>query len=220
MILVLDNEISPDYRYLGPEIARHLGDADYHELVDEPDHPPVARYDGVALSGSTHSVYDEDGRDAWFEAALDVIDTCLAREIPLLGICYGHQLINHALGGRVEPDRRRATFVEMTAYDEAESGVLTGLEPVVPVLHKDLVTELGEGMTSVARTDYDAHFCSVHETKPVWTVQFHPEYTEPLVENTPDWDPGDHTFEESNSTRVFDNFDRHVARLRGEAVQS
>jgi GMP synthase (glutamine-hydrolysing) len=207
VILVLENEIQPDYRVLGPEIARFLPETTYHVIVDDPEHPPVERFDGVVLSGSTDSVYGD--HDAWFDAELELIDRCVEAEIPLLGVCYGHQIINHALGGTVEADRRRATFVEMTEHDRSEAGVLTGVEPVVPALHGDLVTELGDGMESVARTEYDPHFCSRHREAPVWTVQFHPEYTAAISEEVDDWDPGDHSFEEVTAPRVFDNFARH-----------
>lgn len=219
MILVLDNEIRPDYRYLGPEIARMLPETEYHVIVEEPDHPPIEKYDGVVLSGSTHSVYDQEDRGEWYEAELELLERCLDAEIPVLGICYGHQLINYALGGEVEHDHRRATFVEMIEYDRSSDGVLEGVNPIVPVLHGDLVTELGEKMSSVARTDYDDNFCTVHDEKPVWTVQFHPEYTEEVVDNTADWDPGKYSFEESTATRVFDNFAEHVARQSRPAKQ-
>ena len=208
MILVLDNEVQPDYRVLAPEIARQLGDAEYHVIVDDPDHPPVERFDGVVLSGSTHSVYADDPGE-WFEVELDIVEQCIAEDIPLLGDCYGHQLVNYALGGRVEPDERRATFVEMTEYDDSPEGVLTGVDPIVPVLHGDLVVELGDGMESAARTAYDPNFCSRHREAPVWTVQFHPELVDPIAEEVDDWDPGDHSFEESTATRVLDNFARH-----------
>ena len=208
MILVLDNEIRPDYRILAPEIARLLPDAEYHVVVDDPAHPPVDRFDGVVLSGSTDSVYDDDHGE-WFDVELDLIDRCLAGGIPLLGVCYGHQLVNYALGGRVEHDHRRATFVEMLEYDRSDAGVLAGVEPVVPALHGDLVAELGEGMESTARTGYDDNFCSRHRDAPVWTVQFHPEYTAAISEEVSDWDPGAHSFAEVTATRVFDNFARH-----------
>ena len=207
MILVLDNEIKPNYRILGPQIAEFLPDAEYHVIVEEPEHPPVDEFDGVVLSGSTHSVYGD--HDAWFDAELDIIDRCLDEGVPLLGDCYGHQIVNYALGGEVEPDRRRATFVEMVEYDQSETGVLTGVEPVVPVLHGDLVVELGDGMESVARTEYDPNFCSRHRDAPVWTVQFHPEYTAKISEDVSDWDPSDHSFDEVTAPRVFDNFARH-----------
>lgn len=219
MILVLDNEIRPDYRYLGPEIDRLLPDSEYHVIVEEPEHPPVEEYDGVVLSGSTHSVYDTENRGEWYDAEVALLERCLEAEIPVLGICYGHQLINYALGGEVEKDRRRATFVEMIEYDRSSDGVLEGVNPVVPVLHSDLVTERGEKMSSVARTDYDDNFCTVHEEKPVWTVQFHPEYTERVVAKTSDWDPGDHAFEESTATRALENFAEHVARQSRTATQ-
>lgn len=214
MILVLENEVNPEYRYLGPEIVRLLGDAEYHVIVDEPNHPPVAQFDGVVLTGSTDSVYEDDHGE-WFDVELDLIRGCIDEGIPLLGVCYGHQIINHALGGRVESDRRRATFVEMIEYDDTPNGVLGGVEPVVPVLHGDLVVERGEGMQSVARTAYDDNFCTRHRDAPVWTVQFHPEYNEELERRASDWDPGNHSFDEVTATRVFDNFARHCGALVG-----
>ena len=48
MILVLDLEVQPDYRYLGPEIAHHLsGETEYRVFVDDPVQPDLDRYDGV-----------------------------------------------------------------------------------------------------------------------------------------------------------------------------
>ncbi len=208
MILVLDNEVKPDYRILAPEIARQIGDAEYHVIVEEPDHPPIDRFDGVVLSGSTDSVYDDDHGE-WFDVELDLVEHCIEEKIPLLGDCYGHQLVNYALGGRVESDDRRATFVEMVEYDDSLDGVLAGVDPIVPVLHGDLVVELGAGMESVARTEYDDNFCSRHRDAPVWTVQFHPELTPEIAAEVDDWDPGAYTFEDTNVSRVIDNFVRH-----------
>lgn len=207
VILVVENEVNPEYRYLGPEIARLLPEAAYHVIVEDPDHPSVERFDGVVLSGSTDSVYaDEHGE--WFDAELALIRRCVEESIPLLGICYGHQIINHALGGRVESDQRRATLVEMTEYDQSPGSVLAGVDPVVPALHGDLVVERGEGMASVARTAYDDNFCTRHREAPAWTVQFHPEFTADLDRQPDDWDPGEHSFAAVNAPRVFDNFAR------------
>ncbi len=211
MILVVDNEIHPQNRFLGPEIVHHLPDADRHVLPENPDHPPISNYDGVVLSGSSHSVYDETTRDEWFTAAINLTTKCLDYEIPLLGICYGHQLINYALGGSVAGDTRRATFVEMRGYSQTADGVLAGVNPVVPVLHGDVVTEPGRDLTSVARTSYDDNFCSIHTEKPVWTVQFHPDFTNRVVDKVSDWDPGPYSFADTNATLVFDNFADHVA---------
>ena len=203
MILVLDDEVQPDYRYLGPEIARFLPESDYQVFVDDTVVSDIDTYDGVVISGSTASVYDDCY--PWLDDQIRLIKACIEREIPLLGICFGHQLINAALGGTVEKDRRRATFVELTDRD-TEDAILDGVKPIVPVLHSDLVTSLGKNMCSTAATAYNDYFCTRHTDAPVWSVQFHPEFTERVKDQPNDWSSGDHSFSECNSNRIFDNF--------------
>lgn len=203
MILVLDDEVQPDYRYLGPEIARILPESEYRVYVDDPFDPDLDAYDGVVVSGSTASAYDESEAD-WIDPQSRLIRRCVDAGVPLLGICFGHQLVNLVLGGSVESDRRRATFVEME--QTADDAVLDGVEPVVPVLHADLVTERGRGMVTTARTAYSENFCTRHRSAPVWTVQFHPEFTSRVADNPSDWDPGDYSFDDCNATRVLENF--------------
>lgn len=210
MILVLDLEVQPKYRYLGPEITRLLpGETEYREFVDEPVQPDLDAYDGVVLSGSTASVY-EDSHDTWLEPATELVQRCHDRHLPLLGICFGHQLIHQALGGVVEEDRRRATFVEMEST--RDDTVLADLEAVVPVLHADLVVEPGDELITTARTDYNDHFCSRHADAPIWTVQFHPEFTERVKDEPSDWADGDQSFDDSNATRVLEHFDSYCQK--------
>jgi GMP synthase (glutamine-hydrolysing) len=204
MILVLDDEVRPDYRYLGPEIVHFLDDAEYRVYAEDSTAPDLAAYDGIVLSGSTASVYDPDHAD-WVATQSELVRRCLSEEIPLLGICFGHQLVNRALGGTVEEDRRRATFVEMEQIEP--DPVLAGVESLVPVLHSDLVTEPGTGMTVTASTSYNEAFCTRHESAPAWTVQFHPEFTGRVADRPSDWDPGDGSFEASTATRVLSNFE-------------
>ena len=210
-ILVLDTEVKPDYRFLGPEIARHTpGETEYKEFVPDPEPPALEEYAGVVLSGSTASVYDRETHGEWLDPEFDIIQECIAEEIPLLGVCFGHQAVNAALGGEVVGDTRRATFVGMERTGEAP--ILDGVGAVVPVLHADVVTELGEGMVPTARTAYNEFFCSRHADAPVWTVQFHPEFTAAVRDEPSDWNPGEHGFADTNSTRVFENFRDQVDR--------
>lgn len=208
MILVLDLEVQPDYRYLAPEIARLTpGETEYRVFVDEPFQPELEPYDGVILSGSTAGVYEDEHAD-WIEPAERLVRRCRDAPVPLLGVCFGHQLIHQALGGVVERDERRATFVELESNVDGDLTV-DGLEPVVPVLHADLVVDPADELASTARTDYNAHFCSRHTDAPIWTVQFHPEFTERVRDKPDDWADGDHSFEDSNATRVLENFERY-----------
>ena len=204
MILVLDLEVQPDYRYLGPEIARLLpAETEYRVFVDEPTLPTVTDYDGIVLSGSTASVYDDDHAE-WVDPAAELVRRCREASVPLLGVCFGHQLVHQALGGTVENDHRRATFVEMEVTDD--DAVLEGVDAVVPVLHADLVVEPADGLVSTARTAYNDHFCSRDADAPIWTVQFHPEFTERVADEPSDWDDGEHAFADSSATRVLENF--------------
>lgn len=212
MILVLDTEVKPHYRYLGPEIAHHTpGETEYREFVEDPTFPDLEAYDGVIFSGSTAGVYEREEHREWLDVEFDIIRQCVDEDVPLLGVCFGHQAVNAALGGEVVNDTRRATFVEMEKT--REDAILAGVNDVVPVLHADLVTELGDGMVATARTDYNEFFCSRHEAAPVWTVQFHPEFTERVRDEPSDFDPGGFEFEDSNATLVFENFREQVDRL-------
>ncbi|MBP2252399.1 GMP synthase (glutamine-hydrolyzing) [Halarchaeum solikamskense] len=208
MISVLDTEVEPDYRYLGPEIARLLSASDYRVFADDPTPPDLDDVDGIVLSGSTASVYDDHD---WIDPESRLVKRCVERNVPLLGICFGHQLVNQALGGTVERDERRATFVKMSRTDP-EDAVLDGVAPIVPVLHADVVTELGDGMVATASTSYSDYFCSRHVDAPLWTVQFHPEFTERVVGEPDDFTPGAYGFADSNATRVLDNFARVCER--------
>jgi len=203
MILVLDDEVQPEYRYLGPEIEHFTPSSDYHVYAEDTQIPPLEAYDGIVISGSTASVY-EDGYP-WFDEQMELVRTCIEQQLPVLGVCFGHQLVNYALGGDVTEDRRRATFVEMTSVDETDP-ILGGVGPTVPVLHSDLVVALGSEMEAIAETEYNECFCTRHTDAPVWTVQFHPEFTERVRDRPSDWSDGDRSFEECNATNVLTNF--------------
>jgi GMP synthase (glutamine-hydrolysing) len=207
MIIVLDNEIEPELRYLGPELVRQLPNAEYHAFPDESATPDVDAFDGVVISGSTASVYDGDHAD-WIDRQISLFKQCLTEKIPTLGICFGHQLVNYSLGGTVQPDQLRTGFVRLTDIEESES-LLEGVSPVVPVLHGDIVTELGDGLIRTASSAYNDCFCTRHESAPVWTVQFHPELTPRLAARIDEFQSDWNGFSESTAERVLENFTRH-----------
>lgn len=204
MILVLDNEVDPDLRYLGPEIVRRFPETTYEVFPEEPAVPDLDGIAGVILTGSTASVYEAEHAE-WVRRQVDLVQRCLDAALPTLGICFGHQLVNHALGGAVEPDQFRGCFVRLTEYDRQDR-LLAGLEPVVPVIHSDVVTEPGRGMEAIAKTAYSEYFCTRHETRPLWTVQFHPELTPDIAASIDEFRPHEYTFGDTNADIVLDNF--------------
>ena len=208
---VVRNEVDPDYEYHCDALAARVPAADE---VDFPDgeRVPLEDADGVVLTGSTAGVYEAD-HHPWITEQEALARELVAAEVPTLGVCFGHQLVNDALGGRVEHRGMRAGLVE-AAFDD--DPLFEGVSPVVPAIHGDVVVETGAELDPVARVrEYDyAAFATRHRTAPVWTVQFHPEIGaehEPRLADAFDWQQNGHAFADVTGERLAENF-RRLAR--------
>lgn len=207
-LYVVRNEVDSDCEFHCDAVASRFPDA---EEISYPDgeRVPLDDADGVVLTGSTAGVYEADKRP-WIADQQALVRELIERHIPTLGICFGHQIANAALGATVEHVGTNAAPVEATL---AEDPLFEGVEPVVVSLHGDVVTEPGEGMEVIASADHAHVFGTRHRDAPLWTVQFHPEvtaeYRELLVEEF-GWESGDFTFEDVDSDQLFENFERLV----------
>ena len=123
---------------------------------------------GVILSGSPFSVYDEKA----FKTDLSL----LRRRYPLLGICYGAQLMAYEGGGSVEPapsrEYGRAKLTTLTA-DPLLEGIEAGAQ--VWMSHGDTITSLPDDFRIIASTPEVACAAYHVEGEQTWGVQFHPE---------------------------------------------
>lgn len=123
---------------------------------------------GLILSGGPSSVYDENAPQC--DPAL------FSAGIPVLGICYGMQLMAHSLGGKVEPARRREYGKAELTADEADP-LLEGMERpnVVWMSHGDQVVRLVNGFKVLARTANAGIAAMGNAEKRLYGLQFHPE---------------------------------------------
>ena len=131
----------------------------------------------VVVTGSSAYVSE---REPWSERAAGWLAERVAAGTPVLGICYGHQLLAHALGGSVErnPRGREMGTVDVT-LEPAASGdaLLDGLGPVLRVqaTHVESVTRLPDAARRLAANAADPnHAFAVGDA--AWGVQFHPEF--------------------------------------------
>ncbi|BFQ94930.1 glutamine-hydrolyzing GMP synthase [Enterococcus cecorum] len=124
---------------------------------------------GIILSGGPNSVYDD--------SAFGIDEEIFNLGIPVLGICYGMQLITHKLGGKVEPAVNKEygkAELEVTTK-EAQLFASTPEKQVVWMSHGDLVTQAPEGFEVVA-TSKDCPIASIQNAqRKMYGVQFHPE---------------------------------------------
>lgn len=123
---------------------------------------------GVILSGSPLSVYDKD--------AFRVDIAAINKAVPVLGICYGAQLMTYTMGGKVEPAPSREYGRANLSYIDEACPLFSGIEPGAQVWmsHGDTITELPAGFKCVASTS-DVRFAAFSAGDSMWGVQFHPE---------------------------------------------
>ncbi len=125
---------------------------------------------GIILSGGPASVYDEDAP----RVPKELFDLGL----PILGICYGMQLMSHLLGGRVEKSEKRE-YGPADLHILDVSDLFYGLDPSrryrVWMSHGDRVEELPPGFVSIAESENSPYAAIKHQSKPLFGVQFHPE---------------------------------------------
>jgi GMP synthase (glutamine-hydrolysing) len=192
--------------------------------VSEGEFPPQVEtagfdIDAVVVSGSQTSVYDDEswiGRtEAWVGDAVDA-------GVPLLGVCWGHQLLAQAVGGEVEPMGGMGELgYETVRRLEDDDPLFDGVESSFLAFetHTDEVTALPASATPLAET---GRALQAFRVKNAWGVQFHPEYDRDtarwVTENKRGWltdeqvdaildtiTAGRHA-ETAQAARVFDNF--------------
>lgn len=130
---------------------------------------------GIILSGSPLSVYAEDS----FHPDLSRI----VGRYPVLGICYGAQLLSWTYGGKVESVGTREFGRANLNFIDSSSLLFKGIDIPAQVWmsHGDSITAIPEGYKLSASTD-SVHFAAFEdESKRVWAVQFHPEVEHSLI---------------------------------------
>lgn len=142
--------------------------------------PSVPR--GVLITGSSAMVTDHL---EWSERAARWLPEVLRRETPILGICYGHQLLAHALGGEVDlnPRGREIGSIEVALTDEGARDPLLGAlgrTLHVNASHRQSVLRLPERALRLGASALDAN--QAYSIGPrAWGVQFHPEWDHDVI---------------------------------------
>jgi len=139
--------------------------------------PDPKRFAGVVVTGSSAMVSD---RETWSESTAEWLRDAVRCTTPVLGICYGHQLLAHALGGRVGPNprgRQIGTVRVRLAEKAGEDALLAGFGGSLRAhtTHAEAVLELPDAAVRLGSSRGDPNAAFSFGTA-AWGVQFHPEF--------------------------------------------
>ncbi len=178
-------------------------------IVEAYKSPPLPDYDtvsGVVVTGSHAMVTD---RKAWSKRIAQWLPGLLARGIPFLGICYGHQLLAHAMGGTVgyhPKGREVGTVTIKLGAEAAEDPLLSGLPEKFPahVIHSQSVLKLPSGAKLLAGNEFEPHH-AFRLGQSAWGIQFHPEFNARVMRSYINELADDLKHEGLNPDRLRDN---------------
>ncbi len=147
---------------------------DIRQLIKLPD--PTA-CEAVIITGSHAMVTDNS---PWSERLVEWISEAVRLSVPLLGICYGHQILARAVGGEVADNpkgREFGTVLVQLSEKAQKDDLFRGLAQTLSVhtAHTQSVCSLPSRAVVLARNDHD-RFHAFRVGRCAWGVQFHPEF--------------------------------------------
>ena len=131
----------------------------------------VQACDGWLITGSRHGAYEDH---AWIPPLEAFIRDAYAAHVPLVGICFGHQIIAQAMGGRVEKFAG-GWAAGATDYD------FEGEKITLNAWHQDQVTQKPEAARVVGRNAFCENAALLYDDR-AFTVQAHPEFEPDFVD--------------------------------------
>lgn len=136
--------------------------------------PSLKNFQAIIVTGSSSMV---DENLAWMRQSVEIMQSAIEQQIPLLGVCFGHQLLGKLCQSQVGPHpqgrHHGTTEIKLLHHDDImpKSSSFSA-----QISHRDAILTQSPMFKVMAVTDYDP-FHAIKVEKSTWGVQFHPEWT-------------------------------------------
>ncbi|MAR92995.1 MAG: GMP synthase [Pseudomonadales bacterium] len=161
-----------------------IGQADFtlFDIAGGATPPPLEQCRGYIITGSPAMV---TAREPWSEALKPWLQQVVAARVPLLAVCYGHQLLAEALGGAAgwHPRGTEIGTVEITLTEAGREDPLLGALPprfLAQVTHSQSALRLPPEAVLLAANEFEPHH-GFRLGPMAWGVQFHPEFSADIM---------------------------------------
>ncbi|WP_065756865.1 type 1 glutamine amidotransferase [Bradyrhizobium paxllaeri] len=136
--------------------------------------PDVEGLEAILITGSPVGVYDPFD---WIAPLEDFVRTAHDRQVPMVGVCFGHQLIAQALGGTVRKSDK-GWGLGRHVYDVVPAnGLIDGTRIALAASHQDQVITLPAGARTILSSDFTPHAGLLYAGGGTLSVQPHPEFS-------------------------------------------
>jgi GMP synthase-like glutamine amidotransferase len=135
--------------------------------------PDPRNLEAVLITGAAAGVYD--GLD-WIAPLEEFVRTAYASRTPMVGICFGHQLIAQALGGTVRKSEKGWGIGRHVYQVLPDNGVVDGEAVAIACSHQDQVIEPPNDALTILSSDFTPHAGLLYANGATLTLQPHPEF--------------------------------------------
>ena len=149
-------------------------------LVDGAAPPDPRNCEAVLITGSPFGVYDSP---PWMDPLRAFIRDAAGAATPMIGVCFGHQIIADALGGVVQKSDK-GWGVGRHTYDVTDVRPWmkdAGASVSLSVSHQDQVVTPPDGAVTLARSAHTDHAILAYSGAPIISIQGHPEFSDTFV---------------------------------------
>ena len=136
--------------------------------------PDPAGLDAILITGSSAGAYDTL---EWIAPLEDFVRKAHDRHIPMVGVCFGHQLIAQALGGTVRKSEKGWGIGRHLYLIAPDNGLIDGEEIAIACSHQDQVITPPASARTIMSSDFTPHAGLLYANGTTLSVQPHPEFT-------------------------------------------